>query len=214
MASARTRILLVDDHDLFRAGFRAVLATFPEFEVVGEACDARAAYAEDERLRPDLTVVDFRLPGTDGIAATRELMRRDPRRRVAILSAVDTPEVVIEAMQAGASGFFLKTQPVPDAVAALRKVALGGTYLPPRLRPLVEERSRRGAERPFDVLSAREKEVFRLLIRGLSNAQVSRELCISVKTVETHREHILKKLGLHSVVELVRFAAREQLLDH
>jgi two-component system response regulator NreC len=213
---SRTRILLVDDHELFRAGLRAVLAEFPEFEVVGEAPDAHSAFLEHDRLRPDLTLMDIRLPGTDGIAATRELCRRDPGRKVAILSAMSDPDVCVEALEAGACGFFLKIQPVRDAVGAIRKVMCGETYLPPALQPVVEEqrsRLRKGKERAFDLLSVREKEVFRLLVRGKTNQQVARELYISVKTVESHREHILKKLGLHSVVELVRFAAREQLLD-
>jgi two-component system response regulator NreC len=213
---ARTRILLVDDHELFRAGLRAVLAEFADFEVVGEAPDAHAAFIEDDRLRPDLTLMDIRLPGTDGIAATRELCRRDQARKVAILSAMADPDVCVEALEAGACGFFLKMQPVDDAVVAIRRVMSGQIYLPPHLQLVVEEqrnRLRNGKHRPFDVLSAREKEVFRLLVRGKTNQQVARELYISVKTVESHREHVLKKLGLHSVVELVRFAARENLLD-
>jgi DNA-binding NarL/FixJ family response regulator len=208
----------VDDHDLFRAGMKALLAGYSDLEVVGEAGDARSAYAEDARLQPDLTLMDIRLPGTDGIAATRELRRRDPNRKVAILSALENAETCVEALQAGASGFFLKSQPVTDAVTAIRTMMKGETYVPPRLAVVVGEqrnrmeRNRKSTDKTFDLLSAREKEVFRLLIRGRSNSQVARELCISVKTVESHREHILKKLGLHSVVELVRFAAREQLL--
>jgi two-component system response regulator NreC len=213
---ARTRILLVDDHELFRAGFRELLEDFPEFEIVGEANDARSAFMADERLRPDLTLMDIRLPGTDGIAATRELCRRDGMRKVAILSGLADADICTEALEAGASGFVSKAQPVDEALGAIRKVMSGETYLPSELRPVVEEQRshlHHGKQRPFDLLSKREKEVFRLLIRGRTNAQVATELCISVKTVESHREHILKKLGLHSVVALVRFAAREHLLD-
>lgn len=213
---APTRILLVDDHELFRAGLREVLATFPEFEVVGEAADARTAFLEDERLNPDLILMDIRLPGTDGIAATRELCRRNPMRKVAVVSALADPDVCAEALEAGAGGFLLKSLPVADAVGAIRRVMSGETYLPPELQPVVDEQRRRmhnGKHRAYDLLSKREKEIFRLLIRGKTNSQVAHELFISVKTVESHREHILKKLGLHSVVELVRFAAREKLLD-
>src|SRR4051794_12662251 len=200
----KARVLLVDDHELFRAGFRALLASYPDFEVVGEAADARTAYLEDERLKPDLTVMDVRLPGTDGISATRELRRRDPVRPVVILSALDMADVCIDAMQAGASGYLLKTQPVAEAVDGMRQIVSGETYLSPSMAPIVEEQRRKMARREdgarsFDLLSAREKEVFRLLIRGKSNSTVAKELCISVKTVESHREHILKKLGLHSV---------------
>ena len=152
--------------------------------------------------------MDVRLPGTDGISATRELRRRDPARRVAILSALDMADVCIDAMQAGASGYLLKTQPVSEAVDGLRQVVGGDTYLSPSMASLVTEQRRKMAKREdgarwFDLLSAREKEVFCLLIRGKSNSLIAKELCISVKTIDSHREHILKKLGLHSVVDLV-----------
>jgi DNA-binding NarL/FixJ family response regulator len=216
-----TRLALVDDHELFRSGLSALLATYPEFEIVGEAADARAAYSIVDNTRPDLCVIDLRLPGTDGISATRELMRRHPAMRVAILSAHDEPDMVADALTAGARGFMLKEAPFDECIEALRAISRGETWISPRIaaeevETLRKRRVRNGDAGPrgrLDVLSNREREVFHLLVAGASNSKIARELCISVKTVETHREHILRKLSCHSIVELIRFAARQNLLD-
>jgi DNA-binding NarL/FixJ family response regulator len=216
MPGDRTRALLVDDHELFRAGLRSLLEAEPDFEVVAEAASARQAYVEDARVGPDLAVIDIRLPGTDGIAATRELKRRDAKRKVVLLSAMADPQLVIDALNAGADGYTLKSQPAVEILAALRAVVDGGQCLPAGVTPEVIEQSRklarRGGDRSLDLLSSREREIFRLLVRGQTNGKIAQELCISVKTVESHREHIFKKLGAHSIVELVRLAAREHLL--
>lgn len=216
-----TRLVLVDDHELFRSGLSALLAANPEFEIVGEAADARSAYSVVDSTRPDLCVVDFRLPGTDGISATRELMRRHPDMRVAVVSAHEEPDIVADALSAGASGFILKAEPFQLCVEGLRAITRGETWLSPSIgtdavEVLRKRRGRNGDAGPrgrLDVLSNREREVFHLLVAGASNSKIARELCISVKTVETHREHILRKLSCHSIVELIRFAARQNLLD-
>jgi DNA-binding NarL/FixJ family response regulator len=151
------------------------------------------------------------------VAATRELLRRNSARRIALLSGYANPDMMVEGLQAGASGFFLKTQPLDQMLSGIRRVVEGETYVPPSYEPVLADRRRRRngekSARAYDLLSPREREVFRMLVRGLSNVDVGRELCISVKTVESHREHILAKLGIHSIVELVRYAAREQMLD-
>jgi two-component system response regulator NreC len=212
-----TRVLVVDDHQLFREGLCAMLETQPELEVVGEANDAPSAYAEVAAKQPDVVVMDVSLPGTSGIVATRELVRRDPERRVLLLSMHGEEDVVVEGLAAGALGFAMKAQPAREVVLAIGEVARGRPYLATRLqRARVEEGLRRrragGGEGVTRVLSQREREVFDLLVLGLSNEAIARQLDISAKTVETHRAHVLKKLGLHSVVELVRFAARHDLL--
>lgn len=211
------KVMIVDDFEVFRLGLRTALDEASGFEVVGEAADARTAYELDEKLQPDLMILDVRLPGTDGVAATRELLRRNSVRRIALLSGYANPDMMVEGLQAGASGFFLKTQPLDQMLSGIRRVVEGETYVPPSYEPMLADRRRRRngekSARAYDLLSPREREVFRMLVRGLSNVDVGRELCISVKTVESHREHILAKLGIHSIVELVRYAAREQMLD-
>lgn len=214
---SKTRILVVDDHEVYRAGLRAVLSAEPDFEVVGDASDARAAQAEDERTKPHLTLVDFWLPGSDGISIIRELRRRNAERRVAMLSASATPALMCEALQAGASGVLLKSQPVGELLAGLRTIAQGQPYVPAAFEALLaEQRARlqqRNGSSHFDLLSPREKEVFRLLVRGKSNADVAHELFISIKTVETHRQRIMSKLDVHSMADLVRYAAQLELLE-
>ena len=215
------RVALIDDHALFREGLRSVLEHYPEFELVGEADNARAGYDLLERTSPDVVLLDVRLPGTDGVAAAREIRRRFSTVRVLMLSAFDEADIVSDALQAGALGYLLKAEPMAECVEGLRAVSHGRTYLAAKISPAAGEQHRRlqrsrddssDGSSSFQLLSKREKEVFHLLVRGLSNAKVARELCISVKTVESHREHILRKLGLHSIVELVRYAARNGLL--
>jgi DNA-binding NarL/FixJ family response regulator len=209
----RARLALVDDHELFRAGLARLLAGCPELELVGEAAEARSAYEVVERTKPDVVLIDVRLPGTDGIAAARELRRRHPSVRVAMLSASADPDLVADALQAGARGYLLKSVSPAICIEGIRAIARGEIFLAPGIaKPPPPTRTRGQPESAYQRLSQREKEIFHLLVAGRANAVVARELCISVKTVESHREHILKKLAVHSIVELVRFAARQGLM--
>jgi DNA-binding NarL/FixJ family response regulator len=211
------RIVLVDDHMLFRSGLALLLAGDPDFTIVGDAGDARSAYDIVEATNPDVIVVDIGLPGTNGIAVARELLRRDRRRRILMLSMHDSQEFVAQAMLAGALGYALKHQPPDEIREAIATVARGESYLAPTLAPDVIEscvRRRRGLpDGPLAGLSAREREVFDMLVRGYSNQAVGKHLSISVKTVETHRTHIMKKLRLHSLPDMIRFATRHQLIS-
>jgi two-component system response regulator NreC len=211
----RLRVALVDDHLLFREGLRALLSSQADIQVVGEAADARQAYNIVEAEHPDVVVLDLSLPGVDGIAATRELRRRAPGGKVLMLSMHTGEEFAAQALAAGASGYALKSQPSVNVVEAIRTVARGETYLSPEFsRTLLDEqlRGRMADGGPIAPLSEREREVFDLLVRGFSNQAAATELCISVKTVETHRSHIHRKLGVHSVAELMRFAALHGLI--
>ena len=203
----KTRVALVDDHPLFRQGLRALLEREPDLEVVGEAEDARHGYEMAEATRPELLIVDVSLPGVDGIAATRELCRRVPESRVLVLSMHDEPLLASRALEAGALGYAIKSESAESVLAAVHAVARGERYVPPSL-----DVGPTGADGPLVQLSQREREVFHLLVRGFSNQRAAKELCISIKTVETHRTHIHHKLGVHSVAELIRFAARHGLL--
>jgi two-component system response regulator NreC len=163
-----------------------------------------------ESKQPDVVTVDVSLPGVDGIAATRELCRRRPESRVLVLSMHVEPYMVTRAIGAGALGYAFKTDPADEVLAAVRSVARGQRFLSKSIEGSVDGAGTE--EGPIAQLSQREREVFQLLVRGFSNQRAAKELCISIKTVETHRSHIHHKLGVHSVAELIRFAARHGLL--
>jgi DNA-binding NarL/FixJ family response regulator len=210
------RLALIDDQQVFRDGLRSLLLGHADLEVVGEASDARQAFAMVADTRPDVVVLEVSLPGLDGIAASRELVQRTPGVRPLILSRHRGEDFVARALAAGALGYACKAQPATEVLEAIRAVGRGESYLPPGLSRFVLDdllrRRRRAPDGPLGHLSAREREVFTLLVRDLNNDDIARQLCISVKTVQTHRARILKKLHLHSIVQLVRFAAVHDLL--
>jgi DNA-binding NarL/FixJ family response regulator len=211
------KVALVDDHRLFREGLRTLLEHAPGFEVVAEASDANEIYRVVEQQRVDLCIVDVALPGSNGVTVARELGRRRPDCKVLMLTMHAGDEFVSQALAAGASGYALKDQSANEIIEAIRVVTRGETYLSPRIsRLLLDDARRRRTDGnppgPCDPLSAREREVFDLLVQGMSNDAIAGHLFISVKTVETHRARVLRKLGMHSIVELVRFAARHGLL--
>jgi two-component system response regulator NreC len=209
--------MLVDDGELFREGLRLLLQSQPDFQILAEAAKAEEALQRLDTLAPDVVIVAGELDGVGGAALTRELVRRAPRLRVLILSTRHDDEGVHQALAAGARGIALKTQPSSQVFAAVRAVAAGHAYLAPPISQVVLQdhlRLRRGEPAPAgpcEALSRRERDVFELLVRGHSNRHIARFLGISPKTVETHRAHVLRKLGVHSIVDLIRFAARHQL---
>ncbi len=212
-----TTLFLVDDRELFREGLRMLLASQPDFQIVGEANAVPQAYDHVDKQRPDVTIVSSDLDGLGGTAVTREIVRRQPDAKVLMLSSRRDDDGVHQALAAGARGFALKQQSSTQVFEAVRAVAAGHVYLAPPISQLVLQdhlRLRRGETTqagPCDVLSRRERDVFELLVRGNSNRRIARMLGISPKTVETHRAHVLRKLGVHSIVDLIRFAARHQL---
>jgi DNA-binding NarL/FixJ family response regulator len=212
------RLVLVDDHCLFREGLCAVLSMQKDIKIVAEASDAKEALVAVATHRPDLVLLDVTLPGLDGIAVARELNKRDPRVKMLFLSMHAAAAYVSEALAAGARGYALKDQPAADVVEAIRAVGRGETYLSPKIpRRLVERPSdamRAHDAGPLDLLTPRERDVFNLVVNGFSNEGIAGELSISVKTVETHRAHINRKLAVHSTGELIRFAAVRGLLPH
>lgn len=207
-------LAIVDDHPIVRAGLRAAIQPHEDLQLVGEAGDARSAYDLVESLKPEVVLLDVGLPGADGLTAAREILRRWPAVRLLMISNQVEEHLAAEAFNAGAAGYVGKEQSVDDIVQAVRSVGHGDKYLPPRISPEgVASRQRRSGEGPLGVLSTREREVFDLLVRGYTNEQVAQQLSISRRTVETHRSRILKKLRVHSAVELIRLAARHNLLE-
>jgi DNA-binding NarL/FixJ family response regulator len=209
---AHIRIVLVDDHQLFRAGLRSLLAVEPTFEVVAEAGDAREACQRVETVEHDLVIVDVTLPGSNGIALIRELKRRQKRRPILVLTMHQHADFVVDAFAAGANGYALKLQSEAEIFEAIRVAAGGGRYVAPAVAALVRGSDVVPQRSLLSSLSAREREIFDLLVRGYTNAEVAKQLFISVKTVETHRTRILRKLDVHNIGDLVRLAARHGLI--
>jgi two-component system response regulator NreC len=201
------RVVLVDDHAVVRAGLRLLLDGEADIEVVGEAGDAREAIFEVREKRPDVVLTDVVMPGQSGIEVTPALLQESPETKVLVLSMQDDPRYVREAFAAGASGYVLKEAADTELVAAVREVADGGSYVNPELGArLVAADVKARAEAEADPLTDREREVLRLLALGHTNQEIANQLFISVRTAETHRAHIMKKLGLASRAELVRYA--------
>jgi DNA-binding NarL/FixJ family response regulator len=205
------RVLIADDQDLVRAGLRMLIDAEPDLEVAGEATDGEQALHAARRLRPDLVLMDIRMPNLDGLAATRKLLAEpDGAPRVLMLTTFDRNEYVYEALRAGASGFLLKDMPGPQLVAGLRAVANGDALLAPAVtRRMIEEFAAvKHAPVPagFGELTARERETFMLVARGLSNAEIATEHVVSDATVKTHVASVLSKLGLRDRVQAVVLA--------
>ena len=209
------RVLIADDQALVRTGFRKILESEPDLEVVGEAGDGGEAVEAGLLLRPDVVLMDIRMPRLDGLEATRRLAGET---RVIVLTTFDLNEYVYEALRAGASGFLLKDAPADQLVTAIRVVAAGDALLAPSItRRLIEEFARRPPSdaRPAEVeaLSPRELEVLRLVARGLSNAEIASELYVGDATVKTHVSRILQKLSLRDRVQAVVLAYESGLLQ-
>jgi DNA-binding NarL/FixJ family response regulator len=213
-------VLIVDDQELVRAGFRMILDAEEDIEVAGEAADGQEAVAEAQRLQPDVVLMDVRMPVVDGIEATRRLLADGKTRaKVVMLTTFDMDEYVYDALRAGASGFLLKDVPPEQLVAGIRAVAAGDALLAPSItRRVIEEFVRRPPSSvrtlPPELaeLTARELEVLKLIARGLSNAEIAKELFVSETTVKTHVGHVLTKLGLRDRVQAVVFAYESGLV--
>lgn len=195
------RILIVDDHPLVRDGVRSLLCGQPSCEVVGEAGDADEAFLRVAELRPELVLTDIGMKHTSGITLTARLRAEHPEVAVLILSMYDNPDYVHQAMQAGARGYVLKDAPSSDILAAIDAIGAGGTFLSASLTPPASH-----GDDPRPRLSEREAEILNCLARGLSSKQIAAEYQLSVRTVETHRQNIRRKLKIEGQAELIRYA--------
>jgi DNA-binding NarL/FixJ family response regulator len=213
------RLLVVDDEELVRFGFRLILDAEDDFSVVGEASNGHEAIEEARRLDPDVVLIDVRMPGLDGIEATRQLVE-ESERKVLIVTTFDLDDYLFRAIRAGASGFLLKDVPPEELAAAVRAVARGDALIEPRMtRRLLDEFAQAPSREPpptppkaMEQLTQREVDVFRAVARGLSNAEIGQELYISETTVKTHVAHILSKLSLRDRIQAVVLAYESGLL--
>ena len=211
------RILVADDQSMVRAGFRMLLGGEPDIEVVAEASNGLEAVDKAARFHPNVVLMDIRMPELDGLEATRRILAADANARVLVLTTFDLDEYVYEALRVGASGFVLKDDPPEQLLAAIRIVAAGEALLSPAITKRVIERFTRlprpEAPRGLEELTERELDVFRLVARGLSNAEIGKELFISETTVKTHITHVLRKLGLRDRVQAVVLAHEAALFE-
>jgi DNA-binding NarL/FixJ family response regulator len=208
------RVAIADDHALVRAGFRALIEAEPGLEVVGEAADGAEAIELARTAQPDVILMDIRMPGTDGVAATSQITTQQPTgqqpARVLVLTTFDLDEYVYAALRAGASGFLLKDTPPAELLTAIRIIAAGDALLAPSVtRKLIREFARRPSAPPrptFDAVTDRERDVLALVARGLSNTEIAAELFITLATVKTHVSRLLTKLAARDRAQLIVIA--------
>jgi DNA-binding NarL/FixJ family response regulator len=201
-------VLLADDHEVVREGLRLALLRSPHIRVVGEAADGETAVSLTERRRPDVVVMDLRMPQMDGIEATEEIMRRVPDAKVLIFTAYSERALLQRGLESGARGYILKEAPHETLLRAIEKLAAGETFVDPALMSALTQ-SRTGT----DVLTAREREILQLLADGMSNADVAGQLFISQETVKSHVRHILTKLEADTRTQAVAIALRDAMID-
>jgi DNA-binding NarL/FixJ family response regulator len=211
--TAPIRVLLVDDQPMIRTGFRYILEAEPDIIVVGESADGHAAIRDARSLQPDVLLMDIRMPGMNGIEATRQIVNTQPASHVIILTTFDLDEHVLDALRAGASGFLVKDGPADSLVEAIRTVAAGDAVIAPRItRRLLHQFASLDHTPPgpppvsLESLTVREMDTFRAIARGLSNAEIADEFCVAETTVKTHVANILSKLALRDRIQAVILA--------
>jgi two-component system response regulator NreC len=212
------RILLADDHTVMRSGLRLLLERQPNLTVVGEAADGREAVALAVAEDPDVVVMDIAMPHLNGVEATRQIVANNPRTAVAILSMHSDESYVIRSLKAGARAYLLKDSAEADLIEAIQAIRVGKSFFSPAVTRILKEDYMRqldkmDAEDTYELLTNREREVLQLVAEGQSNKDVANFLNLSLYTVETHRTHILQKLNLHSVPELILYAVRKGIIS-
>jgi two-component system, NarL family, response regulator NreC len=217
-ATGVVRILLADDHTVMRAGLRLLLERHENFEVVGEAADGRQAVEIAAEQKPAVVVMDVAMPHLNGVEAARQILSRNPDIAIVMLSMHSDESYVLRSLKAGARAYLLKDSAEADLIAAIKAITEGRSFFSPGVRALLKEDyiyrlQKFGADDTYELLTAREREVLQLVAEGRSNKEVAGLLGLSLYTVETHRTHILQKLNLHSVPELILYAVRKGIIS-
>lgn len=214
------RILIADDHEVVRRGLRMLLASHPAWEVCAEALDGREAVAKTRQTKPDIVILDIGMPNMNGLEAARQIMRENPGQRILILTVAESDQVVREALQTGARGFVLKSDAARELIAAVEALEQHRTYFTSSAGQIILQEfladSHNGAHsRSQDAatLTSREREIVQLLAEGKSSKEVASILSVSVKTAETHRSNLMRKLGIHCLSELVLYAVRNNIVQ-
>jgi two-component system response regulator NreC len=211
------RVVIAEDHTLFRQGLKALLSFEPEFEVVGEAADGLEAYQRTEELQPDIILLDLNMPRVDGMTAIKEIKRLCPQAKILVLTVHKTEEHVLETLKSGASGYVLKDADHDELLLAMRSVLQDKCYLSPDISARIVDAYLNGrqtdkTDTPWRSLTARERQVLKLVAEGYKTKEIAGLLCISEKTVAKHRANIMRKLDLHSASELTAYAMKRGLV--
>lgn len=209
------RILIADDHDIVRKGLRALVQEEPSWQVVADVQDGRSAVAKTQELKPDIAILDIAMPSLNGLDATKQIMKVNPDTKVLILTMHDSELLIQNVLNAGARGYLMKTDAGRDLVVAIRALLLGQTYFTQKVAQIVLDtftgKKTTTTEGDIQSLTAKEREVVQLLAEGKSSKEAADVLNVSTKTLETHRSNIMRKLGCHSVTDVVRYAIRNHL---
>ena len=210
----KIKILVVDDHAIMRDGIRALLSLNDDFEIVGEASEGKEAIEGARELMPDVVVMDIAMPGMDGLEATRRIRKKNPAVKILILTQYDNREYILSAIKAGASGYVPKRALGSELVSAIRAIYKGDSFLYPSVAAALIDEYRQQAEGdPYDRLTAREREILKLIADGHTSREIANMLFISLKTVQGHRMKIMAKLNLHNRTELIKYAMRKGLVS-
>jgi two-component system, NarL family, response regulator NreC len=215
---AKIRVLLTDDHTLFRQGIRNLLSVEPDIEVVGEAANASDAVEVARQARPDLVLMDIGMTGMSSFEATRQIRKERPDTRIVFLSMYDDEDYLSECVDMGAHGYILKESPVDQLLTAIREVHRGGSYLSPRLLTRLvadfRQQGRDGTPRQprFGTLTKREREILKMLAEGCSVKEIATSFDLSVKTVEAHKFNLMRKLDIHNKAQLVQYAIQKKII--
>jgi DNA-binding NarL/FixJ family response regulator len=213
------RLLIADDHEIVRRGFRAILEAQPDCQVVGESGDGRKAVEMAKELRPDIVVLDISMPSLNGLEAARQILKSRPQTKILILTMHESDSLIREVLDAGARGYILKTDAGRDLVAAVDALRRNKTFFTSRVAQMILDGYLKGDTKPDDGdgagdrLTPRQREIVQLLAEGKSSKEVAVALGLSVKTAETHRANIMRKLDCHSVSEVVRYAIRNNIIE-
>jgi len=212
------RIVIAEDHTILREGLHSLLSSEPDFEVVGEAENGREAIRQADKKRPDLMLIDLSMPKMNGMDAIREIKKSHPKIQIVALTVHKTEEYILATLQAGANGYVLKDATHAELMLALRNVLKGKTFLSPGVSEKVidgylEGRKHLKTQTSWDTLSAREREILKLIAEGHKNREIAKDLFLSLKTVEKHRSNLMKKLDLHNAAALTAFAIEKGLVE-